>query len=802
MSSTNSPLTLTYKTVKNVPIQLDVYPPTKAGDSTSVNSAGEIAAVLWFHGGGLTFGNRTNFFPKWLQTRTTGLIPTGSITAHDVVDDVKDAFAFLRGPAFSSALDALAAEGKLPFAKFRIDPKSIAVAGSSAGGTCAYFAAMHVEPKPACVLSVFATGGDLLISHYFEPKTEPFLRGRPLLDPSRSQDYLYPLSPSVASDIVADSPLAFNPPAGPGLPPIPANPRMPLALLYLQLGTYLDYYTGEHEPSLSKALRAASAEAGSDPEAKKPKHSAIFPQFGVDSSWPATLLIHGSDDTAVPVTESQNIYEALQRAGVPSRIKIVQGEDHFFEQTPDAEDIHGKLFDDAASFLKRRLTMALASPAIARAATPVTLIYKNVDPKLPIKMDVYPPPGASSAHGEIGAVLWFHGGGFTFGNRASFFPKWLQRRVNDLGIAFISADYRLIPTGSITAHDIIEDVKDAFAFLRTQFNSTLEVMDTQGLLPFEKFRLDPRGIAVAGSSAGGTAAYFAAMHVSPKPAACLSIFATGGDCLNPHYFIPKTEPFIRGRPLLDPSRSKDYLYPIASSVASEVISDSPLAFNPPAGPGLPPLPANPRMPLALLYLQLGTYLDYYTGEYGLSEVLRAASESDGPDSNSSPKTDGSKSTKPKFHTILTSGFRNASSSSKSAGTGKGSDSTNPLRPFIPAKHLPLFPQFNVDASWPPTLLIHGSEDTSVPVSESKRMYELLQEAGVASRLTIVEGEDHFFDQAIGKPSEEDDNERERKFGAVFDGAAGFLRRRIDAAKSGQIGGGRVRSRSRSAGQRK
>lgn len=254
------------------------------------------------------------------------------------------------------------------------------------------------------------------------------------MDPSQSQDYLYPLSPSVASDIVADSPLAFNPPAGPGLPPIPANPRMPLAILYLQLGAYLDYYTGEHEPSLSKALRAASAEAGSDPEAKKrkmrslipAKHSAIFPQFGVDSSWPATLLIHGSDDTAVPVTESQNMYEALQRAGVPSRIKIVQGEDHFFEQTPDAEDIHGKLFDDAASFLKRRLTIALASPAIAKEVTPATLTYKTVNSKLPIKMDVYPPTRITNPPSDVGAVLWFHGGGFTFGNRATFFPQWLQ----------------------------------------------------------------------------------------------------------------------------------------------------------------------------------------------------------------------------------------------------------------------------------------------------------------------------------------------------------------------------------------
>lgn len=181
------------------------------------------------------------------------------------------------------------------------------------------------------------------------------------------------------------------------------------------------------------------------------------------------------------------------------------------------------------------------------------------------------------------------------------------------------------------------------------------------------------------------------------------------------------------------------------------------------------------MPLALLYLQLGTSLDYYIGENGFSETLRAASEV-------------GVSTKPKLHTIVTGLFAKPT----------GSDSTNPLRALIPTKHLPLFPQFNVDASWPPTLLIHGSEDTSVPVNESKRMFELLQEAGVLSRLTIVEGEDHLFDQALGKPNE-DDNERERKFGKVFDDAAGFLKRRIDAAR---VPGGKVRSRSRSVGRRK
>ncbi|KAF9059388.1 Alpha/Beta hydrolase protein [Rhodocollybia butyracea] len=373
----STPLTLTYKTVGSVPVKLDVYPPTAGVEKT--NRSGEISAVLWFHGGGLTMANRTNFFPKWLQTQLNDagiafisadyrLIPTGSVTAHQIVEDVRDAFAFVRGTSFSSALDSLASDGKLPFPKFRIDPGSVAAAGSSAGGTCAYFAAMHVQPKPAALLSMFAMGGDCLTPHHFEPKVKPFLTGRPLLDPSRSKDYIYPFSPSVASDIVSDSPMAFNPPAGPGLPPLPANPRMPLGLLYLQLGTTLDYYTGEHEPSLSKSLREANAADYPTPQARKQrlrelipqKHHAIFPEFGVDSSWPPTLLIHGSADTAVPVVESQEIYKALQNAGVLSRIKIVEGAEHLFDLAPEAERIHAEPLGDAVGFLKRRLGRSLA----------------------------------------------------------------------------------------------------------------------------------------------------------------------------------------------------------------------------------------------------------------------------------------------------------------------------------------------------------------------------------------------------------------------------------------------------------
>ncbi|KAF9059394.1 Alpha/Beta hydrolase protein [Rhodocollybia butyracea] len=364
-----APLTLTYKTVGNIPIELDVYPPIEGTEV--MNHSGEIAVVLWFHGGrGLAMGNRTNFFPKWLQTKVNDagiafisvdyrLIPSGSVTAHQIVEDVQDAFAFVRGTSFSSALDSLASDGNLPFPKFRIDPGSVAAAGSSAGGTCAYFAAMRVQPKPAALLSMFAMAGDFLTPHYLEPKDKPFLPGQPLVDPSHGKNYIYPFS---------TLPSGFQRSRGLGLPPLPANPRMLLGLLYLQLGTVLDYFTGEHEPSLSQSLREANDAEYLTPQARKQrlrelipqKHHAIFPELGVDSSWPPTLLIHGSADTLTPVVESQEMYKALQNAGVLSRINIVEGAEHLFDLVPEAEKIHEEPFNDAVEFLKIILGKSLS----------------------------------------------------------------------------------------------------------------------------------------------------------------------------------------------------------------------------------------------------------------------------------------------------------------------------------------------------------------------------------------------------------------------------------------------------------
>ena len=87
-------------------------------------------------------------------------------------------------------------------------------------------------------------------------------------------------------------------------------------------------------------------------------------------------------------------------------------------------------------------------------------------------------------------------------------------RTTAAGLAFISADYRLLPPS--TGHDVLEDVVDLFAFLaRTP---------TLGSVLIDATRL-----AVAGSSAGGMCAFLAAIHAKPRPRAVLSIYGLGGD---------------------------------------------------------------------------------------------------------------------------------------------------------------------------------------------------------------------------------------------------------------------------------
>jgi dipeptidyl aminopeptidase/acylaminoacyl peptidase len=63
---------------------------------------------------------------------------------------------------------------------------------------------------------------------------------------------------------------------------------------------------------------------------------------------------------------------------------------------------------------------------------------------------------------------------------------------------------------------------------------------------------------------------------------------------------------------------------------------------------------------------------------------------------------------------------------------------------------PFCPIRKVTPDYPPTLLLHGDEDTDVPYQQSVMMNESLEEFGVDHELVTIEGGEHGFDRGRGR----------------------------------------------------
>ncbi|OBZ71192.1 hypothetical protein A0H81_08412 [Grifola frondosa] len=241
------------------------------------------------------------------------------------------------------------------------------------------------------------------------------------------------------------------------------------------------------------------------------------------------------------------------------------------------------------------MTPAGDSSSADTLVEPLTFAYKRVQDTA-IHLDLYPPCLPDNTNvlkpcepALVPAVVYFHGGGLTVGNRRSWFPSWLHKRVVSAGIAFISADYRLLPPA--TGHDILADIKDVFRFLSEDINTMLQ---SQG---------DPTGLDKPPSKCPTFSIDAIRLQLQGAALVIISLYGMGGDFLTSHYLCPKTEVFFRGREMLDPTQFSEYLYPLSCDLAAN--PDSPLSYHPNTF-HIPGYPSNPRMLLGRLYLQLAS----------------------------------------------------------------------------------------------------------------------------------------------------------------------------------------------------
>lgn len=128
--------------------------------------------------------------------------------------------------------------------------------------------------------------------------------------------------------------------------------------------------------------------------------------------------------------------------------------------------------------------------------------YKKVQ-NHEIKANIFIP----DAKEKYPVIVYFHGGGFVFGNRDEGLEDILRDSLIAHNYAVVSADYRLAPETKLD--EILKDVRDAVIYLRKK--------------GVKKFNIDGDKIAVAGGSAAGYLALSTGYNVAPPPQAIIAI---------------------------------------------------------------------------------------------------------------------------------------------------------------------------------------------------------------------------------------------------------------------------------------
>jgi len=332
----DKPLTFGYKALQHdigkTHIELDVWLPQ------SSSSGKELPVLVWFHGGGGFCGDKGEhnlWFPYWVKDLATKrnnwifvsanyrlLVPTNG---HHILEDIKDTFRFVAselGPKIASL-------------GFKINLDRLAVGGESFGGYCARLAALHAEPKPKVILSMYGMGGLLLASFYTQgrQKDGPF--------PTPFHQPLLPVPDPANEDILSpdNQTTVTSTPMGMDAEGNSLHPRMGPFIYTCQLGNFLDYLTGEQGFTASIKEKVEEGDKISKEDVPSSMHE-VFPEFDV-SRLPPSVLVHGLADTCVSYKESRETGTQLTKVGTETLLVELENEEHGFDILAGAAAVDG-----------------------------------------------------------------------------------------------------------------------------------------------------------------------------------------------------------------------------------------------------------------------------------------------------------------------------------------------------------------------------------------------------------------------------------------------------------------------------